>query len=303
MDDNFFLKPETREGFHVSEKRKKIWKIQLQLLSVVEKICKENDLQYYASNGTLLGAVKYSGFVPWDDDMDIMMPREDYLRFVRIAREKLSSPYYFQDADDSETYYRPYGRLRYELSTALSPVDMDREERSGIFIDIFPICGVDKEHWEKQEKKIILLDKLIVAYVYPEFLWKTIKTAVKKVIARTLVNIHSYKWMIQKLNSFFDEMPYLKADPVFIYTHQKPVVIKKSDLNEWRYVSFEYTQIRIPCGYDTILRAQYGEYKDSLPPLEDRGAHHTIFIDPDKPYSEYYKKFTQEQLKDTINNF
>ena len=86
--ENFFKK-ETREGFEISEMMKRAWAAQMEVLHVVIRICEKNKLQYFADWGTLLGAVRHQGFIPWDDDIDICLKREDYNRLIRILPEQL----------------------------------------------------------------------------------------------------------------------------------------------------------------------------------------------------------------------
>ena len=91
-------------GFLVSEKRKKIWNIELDLIRQFISICQHYGLHYIASGGTLLGAIRHNGFIPWDDDVDIMMPRNDYERFLNIAQSNLPK-YCFVQSNKTEKYY------------------------------------------------------------------------------------------------------------------------------------------------------------------------------------------------------
>ena len=80
-----FYKEEIRCGYTVDEKTKRVWAVQLEMLDEVERICKANGLKYFADSGTLIGAIRHEGYIPWDDDIDLVMLREDYDKFVQIA--------------------------------------------------------------------------------------------------------------------------------------------------------------------------------------------------------------------------
>ncbi|MDE7248566.1 MAG: LicD family protein, partial [Lachnospiraceae bacterium] len=89
-----FFKEEIRSDFLVDEKRKKIWAVELQILEKIDEVCRKHHITYYAHYGTLLGAVRHQGFIPWDDDLDIAMFRDDYEKFQKIAAEEFTEPYF-----------------------------------------------------------------------------------------------------------------------------------------------------------------------------------------------------------------
>ena len=91
-----FYEEETLSGYPVSKKIKRIWAVQLDLLNEFITICEKNGLQYFVWAGTLLGAVRHNGFIPWDDDLDVAMPRKDYDRFLEIAPQVIKEPYQLQ---------------------------------------------------------------------------------------------------------------------------------------------------------------------------------------------------------------
>ena len=89
-----FFKPEIREEFEIQAMMKRAWAAQMEVLQVVADICEENGLQYFADGGTLLGAVRHQGFIPWDDDMDMLISRDEYYRFVEAFCEEFGDKYY-----------------------------------------------------------------------------------------------------------------------------------------------------------------------------------------------------------------
>ena len=121
-----FLKSETREDFLVDEKRKKIWAVELDLLLEFDKLCKEYSLTYFLMHGTLLGAVRHKGFVPWDDDIDVVMPRKDYDKFLALA-DTIKEPYFLQTPiTDSESGFS-IAKLKNGTETCASLFDYGKQ--------------------------------------------------------------------------------------------------------------------------------------------------------------------------------
>ncbi len=297
------LYDELRDGFPVSVKRKKIWNIQLEILGEIDRICRENDLRYYACNGTLLGAIRHQGFIPWDDDMDIMIPRPDYITFVEIAKKELQYPIYFQDKFSRKDYFRMNARIRNADTTAVSGLDMEMAPINGIYVDIFPIDGVPENRltFTIQQKKLRLFESMGKQQTYHPHN-KGAFQVIKRAFDNVYFKMYSVEHFLQKIEKTYQIAPYALSDKVYIYTHYKPLVMDKRWLEQYRIVKYETTQIRIPEGADEILKKNYGDYM-KLPPESERGRHHRNFIDPDKPFTEYYKKYSKEYFKQQMNNY
>lgn len=137
-----FLKEEVRCGYRVSEKMKKVWAVELDLLEKFTSVCEKYNLRYFADAGTLIGAVRHQGFIPWDDDVDVVMPREDYDRLFEIAEKEFSYPYFFQTSLTENGFFRTHAQLRNSLTTGFIPYDRDKDINKGIFLDIFVLDGV-----------------------------------------------------------------------------------------------------------------------------------------------------------------
>ena len=106
-----YLQPETRNGFYVDTTRKKVWLIALDLLHQFDSICQKYSLRYYLMFGSLLGAVRHNGFIPWDDDVDVAMPREDYEKIMKLKNE-FKHPYFLQNPYSDNGYYQSFMKLR-----------------------------------------------------------------------------------------------------------------------------------------------------------------------------------------------
>jgi len=126
--------------------------IMLDMLIEFDAVCKKHQLKYWLDSGTLLGAVRHQGFIPWDDDIDISMPVEDYNKFLKIARSELSSEIFFQTSKTDENFKFDYIKLR---SNKASIVEFHEKDKSiayhqGVFIDIFPMLTIDNTEENKK---------------------------------------------------------------------------------------------------------------------------------------------------------
>ena len=135
-----FLDEEERCGYRVSKEMKKVWAVELDLLAEFDRVCRKHNLRYLATGGTLLGAVRHQGYIPWDDDLDIEMLREDYLKLLKVLPSELPDNYALQTNETDPGYFFTYAKLRDKRSTLSEVNHYDRIFRyKGIYIDIFPL--------------------------------------------------------------------------------------------------------------------------------------------------------------------
>ena len=148
-----FFKEETRCGYTVSAKMKRIWAKELDLLRVFADVCEKNDLEYFLDGGTLLGAIRHKGFIPWDDDVDVIMPRKDYDRLWKIANSCFEYPYFFQTSLSEKNFFRAHAQLRNSETTGFIQSDEKKDINKGIFLDIFPLDNVPSDKSEREHLK------------------------------------------------------------------------------------------------------------------------------------------------------
>ena len=117
FDDSFFHE-ETRCDYLVDEKTKKIWAVQIDLLAELLRVCREHDIKVSAFAGTVLGAVRHKGFIPWDDDIDVCMDRENFNKLLAIT-DTFNYPYFLQTAYNDQEFFIGYARLRNTLTTGV----------------------------------------------------------------------------------------------------------------------------------------------------------------------------------------
>lgn len=305
MNENEFLKPEDRCGFHVSEKRKKIWAVLLSLIEEFTAQCEKQDLRWFASNGTLLGAVRHKGFVPWDDDVDIVMPRSDYDRLVSIAPKVFLPPFFFHTSEPDGTYFKDYARLRRDDTTALTKRDWGHGECRGIFIDIFPLDrrpDSDRK-WKWHRRKINFLRTMLNMYAYGDQYKPSGYRRAAAFLGKTWIAFRGWESLCRKFETERKRFEDLPTKKLFQYVHgSKLMEYPKEWFERWEEAAFENLSLRIPGDSDAFLKLHYGDYMQ-LPPPEKRGLHHSIFFDPDKPWREYEGKISLAEAQEKMNDY
>ena len=289
--------------FNISAKRKKIFSVELDLFNKFVEICNKYSLKYYAINGTLLGTIRHDGFIPWDDDLDVAMPRNDYEKFKQVSEIELVYPYVLQNATEKTDYYLYWTRLRRVDTTAISLKNVNNPVLCGIFIDIFPIDGIPSNH-NYNYLKIQFLSALANTYChYPYITGNKYLRQNLLCLSKIYVKKWGYKNLIENIENTMMLQPYDYTDKVFVRAHSKEFLqVPKEFFGNGLQRTFENTTIIVPDRYNEILIKQYGKNYMEYPPVNKRGNHHSIFFDPDRPYTDYLNADLSE-IKKGINNF
>ncbi len=289
-----FYHPEDRNGYHISETRKKTWAILLEMLSQLDYVCKKHNLVYYVDSGTLLGAVRDKGFIPWDDDIDVIMMRADYNKLVRNYSQEFAYPYFLQSAYSEKNYFRTHAQLRHSLSTAMLPNEaLLVGFNQGIFLDIFPV-----DHVRKNEKKRISrfnhIRKWQKAFIEKMFGPENVGPEEREIRNKYLKHIERLgDKRAYRLFEFICGRSFGRyLDKVSYYTDLKKYRVFPSDFfGKPVYLDFEFTQVPAPQKFDEVLKRYYGE--NYMTPIESKSGHQlngNLIIDPDIPYYEKIKE-------------
>ena len=293
MKERVNLKAETRNDYYIDEKMKKVWNVELDLLSKLLEVCEKYNLKCYADAGTLLGAVRHKGFIPWDDDLDVAMFREDYDKLLQIAEKEFKNPYFLQTAYTDENYIRGHAQLRNSNTTAILKGEKElgydiAKWNKGIFIDIFALDGVtnDPKKLEKQKRKVMFRKRLLTRYIL-KGKGETFKTKLAYAISSIMFKIIPYRKYYAKIEDIFRnetvENNEMVAPLNFIFETTKRMR-KKSLYNDTVMLDFENIKIPAPAGYDEFLKQRYGDY---MKPNKVSTTHGEVFFDPDKSYKNY----------------
>lgn len=298
-----FFDEEVRCGYTVSSDMKKVWAVELDLLNELLKVCKKYNIKIFASGGTMLGAVRHKGFIPWDDDIDMMMFREDYKKLCEVAKSEFKHPYFFQTEWTDRGSLRGHAQLRNSETTGI----LKSEENSnctfnqGIFIDIFPLDTVidDKKLFQKQSKKARKYKSKYIRLVgisdrYINRSNNIIKRFIKKIASLTLGKFIKeqknplYDFYYKKFEEECQRYDYIK-DSVYISSlsfmfNNKRHFKYRSDYENLIEIDFEFMKIPMGANYDHALVQEYGNYMKFE---KGTSCHGDIIFDVDNPYTKY----------------
>lgn len=269
--------------------------LQSQILNVYKKIkniCDENNLRYYAIGGTCIGAVRHNGFIPWDDDMDIAMPRRDYEKLKDIIRNSEEPELEVVTQDDRENY-RPLFMKVYNPNTTYVESDVRdiKDTITGIFVDVMPLDGLP----ESQLGRKMLCHRLIYLHhmndvrrltgVRPS---KGVKCLIKHILYIAMqgkpVNFYSQRYMHLLEKYDFDKSEYTSYGWSY---HIKRLIFPSKWFNDYVEIKFEDTIIRCPVEYDKYLAQQFGDYMKVPDKVEQQENHNIYYWNANRPYREY----------------
>lgn len=242
-----------------------------------DKICRELGLDYCLAYGTLIGAVRHGGFIPWDDDIDIMMPRPDYdelIKYLSENKEKIY-PLELMHYTTNDKYIYPIARLsdsRYGVK-----YNRAKDYGLGLFIDIYPMDGVGND--PELGKELIngqMLDIKKMNLAGTDKYYRSnggLLRDIPKFLFWLYANIRGPKHYAAKLDRNGQKYDYADSKYIAETNWELPIVYEKEWFFPTEYGKFEDTVLRLPKNYDKVLRVLYGDYMQ-LPPVEDRRGHH-----------------------------
>ncbi|MCL2651649.1 MAG: LicD family protein [Candidatus Azobacteroides sp.] len=283
--------------YKISPEEQKVFDVLLDILKKFLEICKDYDLKYYAYAGTLLGAVRHKGFIPWDDDIDIIMPRKDYNKFCLIAPKVLSDPYHFQSSYTDYGYVGPQIKVRNSNTSCIvrdtSKLFRYNNFNQGIFVSIFPLDGTTgMDEANKQHKRVKIYRRLLYSYFGSPFNRgiNNPKIYILKLISSLVFIFIKPQDIWKKMDSICskydaDETNYVCSLASYHYKPQKTMWIKEL-YNETIELDFEDIKIVAPAGYHEVLKMMYGDYMK--PPKSITDIHkHSFILDAEKSYKYY----------------
>lgn len=271
----------------MKEKLRKLQLTQLEMLKIIDEICKKYHIKYSLYGGTLLGAVRHKGFIPWDDDLDICMERSEYDRFIAIWEKVGPAGYILQNKENTPNFTQSFTKIRKDYTTFLQ-YDFERGKyHTGIFVDIFPL---DRCPNNKILKIVFKSQCMIYQLLTREFIPQEANTFVK-IVSKTILTV------IRPSFRSYVRTQILKK----IMKNNKNKKLKFVDFSTMYYLGIEYPSEMLDCylelqfedekfmcfsEWDEHLRCCFGDYM-KLPPEEERDwRHHPIILDFEHSYEE-----------------
>ena len=281
-----FLKQEERIGYAISEEMKKVWSIQIDMVLKLVEVCQRHNLRIYADGGTLLGAIRHKGFIPWDDDIDMVMMRQDYDKLMELADE-FEHPYFLQNIYRDNHYTFRHAQLR-NSETACYPRSLGKcpyHYNNGIFVDIFVADNIPTtprrfaRYYKKEglaRQRFRLTSKLINKLPQSLYLW--LRNHTTALSDKALY--HNYEELLRSVplnpQGYVSEISFQHGSCINAY----------QDFGEPQYVDFEYIKMPIPQNPLRLLELQYGA--DFMTPQQLPAIHNAMAFDIDHSYTTHF---------------
>ena len=284
-----FYEEEIRWDHLVTKKQKKVWAKELEILQYFDEICRKHNLKYHIDCGTLLGAVRHQGFIPWDDDIDVTMCRPDYEIFKAVMAEEIREPYFFQTVYSDNLLFH-FSKIRDTNTTAIEEQYCTANApHQGIYIDIFPLdVSFEEENtpYERMERELWMLitspeevkaamEKGVPFFLPPDMLNQFLGMSVRD----------RMRYFEGLLTSNYEKSPLIA--PTMCIVRGSKLRFEKAWYDDVVYLPFEGLMLPAPVGYEQILTRRYGDY---MTPKKFQTLHNGILLDPDRSYLEYYRE-------------
>lgn len=244
--------------------------ILVEIMKDFHDFCAENDIMYFAGYGTLLGTIRHKGFIPWDDDLDVVVPRKDYDRLLKLFNKR-DSRYRLKSIDTDIRYPYNFAKI-YDTKTKLIE-HLYHDYDMGIYIDIFPI-----DNWPASDnflKKVRLYQKITKIKSYKLGKNQGIKKNIALALLKPILYFVSLESVVKKIDAMVEKTG---KDPRFIGNIVANVYGDREKLESYWLrdivlMPFENIQINVPAGYHEILTKLYGDYM-TPPPVKNQVTHH-----------------------------
>ena len=263
---------------------------ELEILQEIKRICEKNNITYFLSCGTLLGAVRHQGFIPWDDDVDICMPYEDYVRFLEACESQLNERFVLQNCYTEPNDHKAFSKIRMNQTAFLPPHYTKYHIHHGLPVDIFPLTGAPGNSFvQKIKRKLFSLSNYILDDNYLRSTYDKYSKEFGKGKMKLLFLF--YRIPIRLRRHFYD---------FCLKRFLKPCAGRKNVAEIWWNMDFyparifessvpmlfEGENFPAPAGYKEYLTIQYGDYMQPPPP-EKRQGHGEMIIDLENDYKIY----------------
>lgn len=265
------------------EELRKVQLLQLQMAKEVKRICEKYQIKYFLDAGSMLGAVRHHGFIPWDDDLDIGFLREEYDRFIEIAPQELPEQYYIQNSNMDDNYGLVFSKIRLKGTRFVENISQQNDSAKEIFIDLFAYDNRSSNEVEarREAAQFRVLTHLLLIKC-KTYVWKGqgIGKWFKFFPFRIMALFYTRKSLCIQIDKLTAQHQGEKCEDVFVHdgTAAYYWYFPKAVLEELIMVSFEGELFPIPQKFNEYLTKAYGNYME-FPSEEKRKTHNIIELD------------------------
>lgn len=258
----------------------------LGICKALDKVCADHNLTYYLWAGSMIGAVRHRGFIPWDDDMDVAMPRPDYDKLIAHCAEWLPKPYEMVCAEDDASYPLPFAKIQDASTTLIERAHL--RYLGGVYLDVFPIDGVPAGRvsqlihfgrYEYYKRLLYLVHRDPYKHGHGPSCWMPL-------IVRRL---YTMKGLQQKIRRLLHSCNYEQSRLVADYDDGSKGTMLKEILGKPTNYQFEGCMLKGVEHYDEYLTNKYGDYM-KLPDAEHQRQHNFHYLDLNHPYRSYRQR-------------
>lgn len=293
-----FLDEEVRNDYTISHEMKKVWAVELDLFAEFDRVCKKNGIRYCACGGTMLGAIRHKGFIPWDDDIDVMMLRKDYDKLCAVAEREFLYPYFFQTEYTDRGTLRRHAQLRNSETTGILQNEFPQHYKfnQGIFLDIFPLDNVVENSFlymlQKYQCRFLLYVSKRASFYSTRYVesQNRYKRIVKGWIYKKMYNSMSHIALVsyKKYEQCLAQYNNRKTKEISqLYWDFQPYVHR--DLKDFQpliYYDFEFLKIPVASNYEHALSKRFGNWQEFV---KGGSLHGGVIFDTEKSYKDYFK--------------
>ncbi len=278
-------------NFYEDKELKRLQKAEMGILKDFMKVCKENHLNYFAFAGTGIGAIRHQGFIPWDDDIDVALPRKDYEKALKIFEEQYSDKYFVMNAEHDERYPLMTTRISIKGTKFIEVPFKELECNLGIFLDVYAYDNLadDAFLYNMQIWTAWFWSKLLILRILPNPVISTIdgwKAGLIKgicvIVHKFLAGIHlSPEWIYKKAKNACTKYNHKKTKRIGFPCDTDPNwnTMLKTDVFPVSYWKFEDVELAFPKDMKVMLEHFYGDTYMQLPPEEKRKTHFPYILD------------------------
>lgn len=257
---------------------KYVQEMELSILNEIDEICKKHNIQYFLIGGTLIGAARHNGFIPWDDDLDIAMFRNNYEKFIKIAKSELSSPYLLKDFRYDKNYPRIFAKVFRTDTDYCSRYYQEALDEAGIWVDVFPIDLIKAKNIEKAKQKAErrLNASWVFAVIDENRSKENSEISIKmKILSKILkvLPIVALRKMMVKIYTLDN-----KKKCKYITNYCRGVKTQTMPIEYYlpgKYLPFEVQDRLVPQEYHEVLTNSYGDYM-KLPDIDEQVPKHDL---------------------------